>query len=50
MPYVIHAVSGNFIGLDAKAIGGLFGSWPDLLLWHTVFMGLTVFVYNIVYG
>ncbi len=48
MPYVIHAVSGSFTGQDAKAIGGMFGSllgsWPDLLLWHTIFIGLTVFV------
>jgi NSS family neurotransmitter:Na+ symporter len=48
LPYIGHAVSGVFDGASAEAIGGLFGgmlaSPGDLILWHTVFMILTVAV------
>ena len=46
IPYVGHAASGAFDGASAKEVGGIFGgllaSPGKLLLWHTVFMALTV--------
>ena len=48
MPYVGHALAGDFNGASPDEIGGLFGgllgSPSSLLLWHTLFMALTVFV------
>lgn len=48
MAYIDQAISGNFTGKDAKAIGsifsGLIGSPGRLLFWHTLFMLLTMFV------
>lgn len=48
MPYVGHAIAGDFEGASPDEIGGLFGgllgSPVSLLLWHTLFMALTVFV------
>ncbi len=48
MPYVGHAIAGDFNGASPDEIGGLFGgllgSPVSLLFWHTLFMALTVFV------
>ena len=48
MPYVGHAIAGDFEGASPDQIGGLFGgllgSPVSLLLGHTLFMALTVFV------
>ncbi|MDX1459207.1 MAG: sodium-dependent transporter, partial [Marinobacter sp.] len=46
--YVGKAAAGMFAGADADAIGGQFGGlladpW-ELLLWHSVFMGIVVFI------
>jgi NSS family neurotransmitter:Na+ symporter len=46
IPYIGHAVSGTFTGASPDAVGGIFGgllaSPGKLLLWHTIFMALTV--------
>jgi NSS family neurotransmitter:Na+ symporter len=46
--YVFKAASGMFTGADADAIGGTFGgmlaSATDLLLWHSVFMAIVIFI------
>nr|WP_116474167.1 sodium-dependent transporter [Zobellella maritima] len=48
MPYILAAVGGEFSGIAAEESGALFGgllaSPGQLLLWHSVFMGLTVLV------
>lgn len=48
MPYIVSAVSGDFSGIAAEESGSLFGgllaSPGELLLWHSIFMGLTVLV------
>lgn len=48
LPYVFHAAGGAFSGESADAISGMFGRLlgnpGELILWHTVFMGLTVAV------
>jgi neurotransmitter:Na+ symporter, NSS family len=48
LAYVFKAVSGTFNGINAAQVGDLFGahvgSWPLVLLWHTVFILMTVFV------
>ncbi|GHA06524.1 sodium-dependent transporter [Oceanisphaera arctica] len=48
MPYILSAVSGDFSGIAAEESGALFGgllaSPGELLLWHSIFMGLTVLV------
>jgi NSS family neurotransmitter:Na+ symporter len=48
LPYIGHAASGAFEGASAEAIGGLFGAMLGspgaLILWHTLFMLLTVAV------
>jgi len=48
MPYVGHAIAGDFEGASPDQIGGLFGgllgSPVSLLIWHTMFMAMTVFV------
>ncbi|GAA3539642.1 sodium-dependent transporter [Zobellella aerophila] len=48
MPYIAEAFGGGFEGIAAEDSGALFGgllaSPGQLLLWHTVFMGLTVLV------
>ena len=48
LPYVWHAVSGVFSGASADEVGGMFGgllaSPGQLLVWHTVFMVLTLAV------
>ncbi|ART81944.1 sodium-dependent transporter [Oceanisphaera profunda] len=48
MPYIISAISGSFSDINAEDSGALFGGllaspW-QLLLWHSIFMGLTVLV------
>ncbi len=46
--YVFQAMSGVFIGADAQQTQDLFGDLVSdpkrLLLWHTVFMSMTIFV------
>ena len=46
--YVMHSAVGDFAGQDAEAVGAIFGDLlasPGILLfWHTVFMGLIIFV------
>ena len=46
--YVGHAAMGDFTGQSAEAIGELFGgllaSPVTLLIWHTIFMALVIFV------
>ncbi len=46
IPYIGHAVSGGFSGASAKQVGGIFegllASPGQLLLWHSIFMALTV--------
>ena len=46
IPYIGHAVSGAFGGATPEEVGGIFGgllaSPGQLLLWHTIFMLLTV--------
>ena len=46
--YVGHAAMGDFTGQSADAIGELFGgllaSPVTLLIWHTIFMALVIFV------
>lgn len=46
--YVGHAAMGDFTGQSADAIGELFGSLLAspvmLLIWHTIFMALVIFV------
>lgn len=48
MPYIISAVSGDFNDIAAADSGKLFdrllASPGELLLWHSIFMGLTVWV------
>ncbi len=48
MPYIVSAASGEFSGIAAEDSGALFGgllaSPGELLLWHSIFMGLTVLV------
>lgn len=48
MPYIVSAMSGGFNDISADHSGALFGqllaSPGQLLLWHSVFMGLTVLV------
>ncbi|WP_369409618.1 sodium-dependent transporter [Zobellella iuensis] len=48
MPYIVEAAKGGFAGIGADGSGAMFGgllaSPGQLLLWHTVFMGLTVLV------
>nr|VFJ94643.1 MAG: neurotransmitter:Na+ symporter, NSS family [Candidatus Kentron sp. LFY] len=48
LAYIFEAGSGVFVGADAKGIDGIFGdllgSPARLLFWHTVFMGMTIFV------
>lgn len=48
MPYIVSAMSGGFNNISADHSGELFGqllaSPGQLLLWHSVFMGLTVLV------
>ena len=46
--YVFKAASGMFTGADADTIGNAFGgmlaSASDLLLWHSVFMAIVIFI------
>ncbi len=46
--YIAHAVAGDFDGADSSAIGRMFSdllaSPASLLLWHTVFTAMTVWV------
>nr|VFK61100.1 MAG: neurotransmitter:Na+ symporter, NSS family [Candidatus Kentron sp. TC] len=48
LAYILEAGSGAFVGVDARGIkeifGGLLGSPGRLLFWHTIFMGMTIFV------
>lgn len=48
MPYIISAVTGSFSDINAARSGamfeGLLASPGELLLWHSIFMGLTVLV------
>nr|VFK15667.1 MAG: neurotransmitter:Na+ symporter, NSS family [Candidatus Kentron sp. LPFa]VFK31304.1 MAG: neurotransmitter:Na+ symporter, NSS family [Candidatus Kentron sp. LPFa] len=48
LAYIFEAASGAFVGADAKGIGeifeGLLGDPVRLLFWHTLFMGMTIFV------
>ncbi|MBM7456688.1 NSS family neurotransmitter:Na+ symporter [Oceanisphaera litoralis] len=48
LPYILRAVGGGFSGIAAEESGALFdgllASPGQLLLWHTVVMGLTVLV------
>ncbi|WP_107850660.1 sodium-dependent transporter [Oceanimonas marisflavi] len=48
MPYIVSAASGELSNISAEQSGGLFegllASPGQLLLWHSVFMGLTVLV------
>lgn len=48
LDYVIESLTGSFHKQDAAGIsavfGGLTGSWPRVMLWHTLFMGLSIFV------
>ena len=48
LAYIFEGGSGVFIGADAEAVGGIFSghiSNPMITgLWHTLFMGLTIFV------
>ncbi|MEE9351831.1 MAG: sodium-dependent transporter [Thiotrichaceae bacterium] len=48
LSYFFEAVSGTFKGISAEAsgehFGALVGSWDTLLGWHTMFMGLTLYV------
>ncbi|MGO1246700.1 MAG: sodium-dependent transporter [Oceanisphaera sp.] len=48
MPYIISALSGQFSDISAESTGALFDGllaspW-QLLMWHSVFMGLTILV------
>lgn len=46
--YTLSAVSNEFAGIDGEASGGIFGAFTgsplSLLLWHTLFIGLTMFI------
>ncbi|MEL6870410.1 MAG: sodium-dependent transporter [Pseudomonadota bacterium] len=48
LDYVLESLTGAFHKQDADGIGavfgGLTGSWQRVMLWHTLFMGLSVFV------
>lgn len=48
LTYVAKSASGIFVGATADAVGsqfsGFVGSWPHVLLCHTLFMALTIFV------
>ncbi|MEE9302760.1 MAG: sodium-dependent transporter [Thiotrichaceae bacterium] len=48
LSYFFEAVAGTFKGISASAsaehFGSLVGSWDTLLGWHTMFMGLTLYV------
>lgn len=48
LAFVLKALSGVFVGLDAKSSGAIFGSFIadpwQLLLWHSLFMFMTGFV------
>ncbi len=46
--YILHSAMGDFAGQDADAVGAIFddllASPGTLLLWHTIFMVLVIFV------
>jgi len=46
--YVLETASGTFTGLKAEAVSSIFGSFVSnpnaLLFWHTLFMGMTMFI------
>ena len=46
--YILHAINNSFTGADSSQVGQLFNdmlaSAPTLLVWHTVFTALTVWV------
>ncbi|MFK8053332.1 MAG: sodium-dependent transporter [Woeseiaceae bacterium] len=48
LDYVIQSLTGSFHNVDAEGINnvfnGLVGSWQRVLMWHTIFMGLSIFV------
>lgn len=48
LAYIFKAASGAFNGISAEQVGELFGnhvgSWPGVLIWHTVFIAMTVMV------
>lgn len=48
LAYVLKSASGDFTGASADTVAGIFGaftgSWVAVAAWHTLFMGLTVFV------
>ena len=49
LAYVFKAAGGAFNGITAEQVGEVFGghvgSWPLVLLWHTVFMAVTIFIF-----
>ena len=48
LAYVFKSISGEFAGGDAPGVAVVFGdlksSWQAMAMWHTLFMGLTIFV------
>ena len=48
LDYVLESLTGSFHKQDAQGVeavfGGLTGNWSRVMLWHTVFMGLRIFV------
>jgi NSS family neurotransmitter:Na+ symporter len=48
LDYVFESLTGSFYKQDADGVNAVFGrltgSWSAVMLWHTLFMGLTVFV------
>nr|VFJ50558.1 MAG: neurotransmitter:Na+ symporter, NSS family [Candidatus Kentron sp. FM]VFJ63505.1 MAG: neurotransmitter:Na+ symporter, NSS family [Candidatus Kentron sp. FM]VFK15077.1 MAG: neurotransmitter:Na+ symporter, NSS family [Candidatus Kentron sp. FM] len=48
LAYIFEAASGVFVATDAEGVAGIFENLLEnparLLFWHTVFMGMTIFV------
>ena len=48
MSYMVKSLTGTFVGVDSSGVEGVWqgfiGNWQALLFWHTLFMGMTVFV------
>ncbi|MBT8137211.1 MAG: sodium-dependent transporter, partial [Gammaproteobacteria bacterium] len=48
LAYVVKSASGAFVGIDSAGVGevfgGLTGNWKVLMVWHSVFMFMTLFI------
>lgn len=48
LAYIERSITGTFVKADAATVtatlDSLHASWPRMLFWHTLFMGMTIFV------